>query len=346
MEHESEGTGAFLGSHHEDSQYSHVGYQAEPSAPDEVEVGLMDFGASSPRLRKSVSKCVDDRKDAPRASAPPGEDVGDEEKLCRICFDGEAEGEMIAPCRCAGGQRWIHRTCLNDWRSQEQIPHAFERCPTCHFNYVTEVITSEPTNSQLLKYRLLVTRDIFAGVFAVASAMLLLGLICSFSDPGPKRPLLHIVLNKPIKEPLSYSFWPYTVCGAFLFLALFGLVGVFMLLAEASAGNPCYGCDCGPCIYTGDGCCCCCEGAGEGCAGCADCEVCGAAAEGEGALACIVIAVIVLAAIGIFVGIGFAVAWIKGVLDKHMQVLWLRGEAERVVVVDLSRHPEHLNEAV
>jgi len=57
------------------------------------------------------------------------------------------------------------------------------------------------------------------------------------------------------------------------------------------------------------------------------------------------IAVIVLAAIGIFVGIAFAIVSVQKILRKHMQVLWLRGEAARIVVLDLSQHPEHLVDA-
>ena len=34
---------------------------------------------------------------------------------CRICR--EKGGELIAPCKCAGSLRWVHRTCLEKWLS-------------------------------------------------------------------------------------------------------------------------------------------------------------------------------------------------------------------------------------
>jgi len=41
----------------------------------------------------------------------------EEEKLCRFCFDEEEEGnELISPCRCKGGQKWIHLGCLRKWQ--------------------------------------------------------------------------------------------------------------------------------------------------------------------------------------------------------------------------------------
>eukprot|EP00929_Paragymnodinium_shiwhaense_P080644 TRINITY_DN42070_c0_g1_i1.p1 TRINITY_DN42070_c0_g1~~TRINITY_DN42070_c0_g1_i1.p1 ORF type:complete len:457 (+),score=86.47 TRINITY_DN42070_c0_g1_i1:114-1484(+) len=40
----------------------------------------------------------------------------DEEKVCRYCFDGEESGQLISPCKCAGGQKWVHLACLRQWQ--------------------------------------------------------------------------------------------------------------------------------------------------------------------------------------------------------------------------------------
>ena len=57
------------------------------------------------------------------APAPPAvvveeeeEEEEDDEKLCRYCFDGEEEGELISPCACRGGQKWVHLDCLRRWQ--------------------------------------------------------------------------------------------------------------------------------------------------------------------------------------------------------------------------------------
>ena len=47
---------------------------------------------------------------------PPQDDDDGEEKLCRYCFDGEEEGELISPCACKGGQKWVHLDCLRRWQ--------------------------------------------------------------------------------------------------------------------------------------------------------------------------------------------------------------------------------------
>eukprot|EP00443_Scrippsiella_acuminata_P071688 CAMPEP_0115501076 /NCGR_PEP_ID=MMETSP0271-20121206/68205_1 /TAXON_ID=71861 /ORGANISM="Scrippsiella trochoidea, Strain CCMP3099" /LENGTH=425 /DNA_ID=CAMNT_0002929987 /DNA_START=39 /DNA_END=1317 /DNA_ORIENTATION=- len=43
-------------------------------------------------------------------------EVDEEEKICRYCFDGEAEGELISPCQCSGGQKYVHLKCLRQWQ--------------------------------------------------------------------------------------------------------------------------------------------------------------------------------------------------------------------------------------
>eukprot|EP00929_Paragymnodinium_shiwhaense_P087155 TRINITY_DN47435_c0_g1_i1.p1 TRINITY_DN47435_c0_g1~~TRINITY_DN47435_c0_g1_i1.p1 ORF type:complete len:558 (+),score=151.90 TRINITY_DN47435_c0_g1_i1:61-1734(+) len=41
-----------------------------------------------------------------------------EEKSCRYCFEGEEAGELIDPCSCAGGLKWVHLACLRRWQRE------------------------------------------------------------------------------------------------------------------------------------------------------------------------------------------------------------------------------------
>eukprot|EP00747_Dinoflagellata_sp_TGD_P056993 gnl/TRDRNA2_/TRDRNA2_150393_c0_seq2.p1 gnl/TRDRNA2_/TRDRNA2_150393_c0~~gnl/TRDRNA2_/TRDRNA2_150393_c0_seq2.p1 ORF type:complete len:662 (+),score=136.32 gnl/TRDRNA2_/TRDRNA2_150393_c0_seq2:104-1987(+) len=54
-----------------------------------------------------------------------------EEIACRYCFEGEEEGPLIAPCKCSGGQKWVHLSCLRRWQrgvlvSQPTHPDFYE----------------------------------------------------------------------------------------------------------------------------------------------------------------------------------------------------------------------------
>jgi hypothetical protein len=65
-----------------------------------------------------------------------------EEKSCRYCL--EEGGNLIAPCDCKGTQRWIHRECLDKWRTTVSIyPFAdenhFYKCEICHKEFQFEI---------------------------------------------------------------------------------------------------------------------------------------------------------------------------------------------------------------
>ncbi|KIK28398.1 hypothetical protein PISMIDRAFT_90714, partial [Pisolithus microcarpus 441] len=60
-----------------------------------------------------------------------------QDKICRICFDGEDPtlGRLIKPCLCTGSISYVHVKCLQRWRTQSSGDNAFYRCPQCRFHY-------------------------------------------------------------------------------------------------------------------------------------------------------------------------------------------------------------------
>jgi len=57
------------------------------------------------------------------------------EKQCRICLEIDDIDDMIAPCKCSGTSKYVHRNCLNQWRSMNTSNIHFTQCAECHFNY-------------------------------------------------------------------------------------------------------------------------------------------------------------------------------------------------------------------
>lgn len=69
------------------------------------------------------------------------DDEDDEEFLCRFCWqpaDEDRGGELLAPCRCSGSVKYIHRRCLGAWqrtqRSQGALRKSY-RCDICKERY-------------------------------------------------------------------------------------------------------------------------------------------------------------------------------------------------------------------
>jgi len=89
-----------------------------------------------------------------RATPEPEED-----KICRFCFEGEGgeAGELISPCRCAGGQKYVHLSCLRWWQrtvlvAQPTHPNLYDMdtrqriCNVCK----SEFTCPPPSRSELL----------------------------------------------------------------------------------------------------------------------------------------------------------------------------------------------------
>ncbi|CAE7507745.1 SSM4, partial [Symbiodinium sp. CCMP2456] len=71
----------------------------------------------------------------PRRAGAAAATAGVDGLECRLCLGQGEEGELIAPCRCAGSMRWVHRACLDTWRASGQNPKAFTHCCACGFRY-------------------------------------------------------------------------------------------------------------------------------------------------------------------------------------------------------------------
>ena len=61
---------------------------------------------------------------------------------CRICFENDNENNLLHPCKCSGGYKYVHKQCLNEWRTMSPNSENYNRCEVCHYNYK---ITSKPT---------------------------------------------------------------------------------------------------------------------------------------------------------------------------------------------------------
>ncbi|XP_022214644.2 E3 ubiquitin-protein ligase MARCHF5 [Drosophila obscura] len=74
----------------------------------------------------------------------------DGERMCWICLSGDEELppriDWLHPCRCRGGNKWVHRACLNRWIDEKQLQHPEMRvaCTQCRTEYI---IVTPPLNA-------------------------------------------------------------------------------------------------------------------------------------------------------------------------------------------------------
>jgi hypothetical protein len=76
---------------------------------------------------------------------------------CRICLDNEGD-DLIAPCHCKGTQKYVHRSCLDNWRSTKE-GFAFSHCTECRAAFLLRANVPPDRWWLRLKFQLLVVRD-------------------------------------------------------------------------------------------------------------------------------------------------------------------------------------------
>ncbi|KAG9013064.1 hypothetical protein FRB94_003896 [Tulasnella sp. JGI-2019a] len=84
---------------------------------------------------------------APDAAQPHGSGGGGveeepamvEERQCRICLGGDEEqaelGRLFRPCKCRGSMKYVHVSCLNEWRKASQSSRSYWACDQCKYKY-------------------------------------------------------------------------------------------------------------------------------------------------------------------------------------------------------------------
>ncbi|GKB66583.1 putative transcription factor C2H2 family protein [Tanacetum coccineum] len=99
--------------------------------------------------------------------AGPGEQI-----QCRICLETDGR-DFIAPCKCKGTSKYVHRECLDQWRAVKE-GFAFAHCTTCKAPYHLRVHVLADRKWRTMKFRFFVTRDIlfiFLSVQLVISSL-------------------------------------------------------------------------------------------------------------------------------------------------------------------------------
>lgn len=257
------------------------------------------------------------------------------------------------------------------WRAQERVPRAFTHCPTCKFAYeIVEVEGEAESRKRDLRFGCLIARDSCGVIIATQAIIALLAFLLHAADRDAR-----LVSFFPAKwaERASNHFvvGPYYVSATLLLLACLGLVGAFLKWTGRLPQRPvptlprhqrhrsccscccdarcCQGCYFFPDPYvctvapgSCDGCCnaCCIGGGCDGSCGAGLVESCMSGAAGEGSVILLPIALILLvvfALIGVVVGIFFATIIFQRVVQRHIHLLAMRSETQRVVVVDLAQ---------
>eukprot|EP00658_Telonema_sp_P-2_P057555 TRINITY_DN4599_c0_g1_i4.p1 TRINITY_DN4599_c0_g1~~TRINITY_DN4599_c0_g1_i4.p1 ORF type:complete len:289 (+),score=46.41 TRINITY_DN4599_c0_g1_i4:215-1081(+) len=162
---------------------------------------------------------------------------------CRICFEKGKTGRMfdlVAPCLCRGTSKYVHRTCLDQWRAQSAS--SFCRCHECHFKYRLQHDLQQGRWTKH-RYRLYIARDC---LFSVAAVLCILGVVAwSMYQLDSRRALVKLLIGTAADRPDLYC-WGALVCS----LALLGLAAsCWQMYLWYMLGEPLSAIDWGSCCW-------------------------------------------------------------------------------------------------
>jgi hypothetical protein len=266
---------------------------------------------------------------------------------CRICLEEGQRADFIAPCLCSGTSKWVHRSCLDRWRSIRE-DKAFSSCTECLAPY--KLVCTAPEEyikcSRRIRFICYVCRDFFVVLLIAAVVVGSVASLTFLIDVSSGRILITVF------KMGGYPFLFYFLAGFILCLAFIGMY--FSCIPRSNPEHTgdilsCSGCD-GMYFYpypyavtsTSDSAaCCCCPGECAGChasnIACCECGECASAgAVGEEAFVCLIGVMIVFAVVGVFYCLGMGAYYLQYVTQRHIHVLGKLNLTSEYVVEDLA----------
>ncbi|XP_075386363.1 E3 ubiquitin-protein ligase MARCHF4 [Tenrec ecaudatus] len=118
-------------------------------------------------------------------------DSGMRTPLCRICFQGPEQGELLSPCRCDGSVKCTHQPCLIKWISERGC----WSCELCYYKYhVIAISTKNPLQWQSISLTVIekvqIAAAILGSLFLIASISWLIWSTFSPSAKWQRQDLL------------------------------------------------------------------------------------------------------------------------------------------------------------
>ncbi|KAF3338753.1 E3 ubiquitin-protein ligase MARCH3 [Carex littledalei] len=186
-------------SENENDIYSSGGDESRIS----IRIGNISSGGESVSTRESQGREIVERESEE-------ESLVQDQPQCRICLETGGD-DMIAPCHCRGTQKYVHRSCLDHWRSTKE-GFAFAHCTECRAVFLLRANVPPDRWWLRLKFQLLVARDHTVIFFIVQLVVTMLAM------------LVYKFYGEELREMFEYEDHPYAFYGMSIMAVL--LVGL------------------------------------------------------------------------------------------------------------------------
>jgi hypothetical protein len=150
---------------------------------------------------------------------------------CRICLEeNKDKSRFIVPCLCTGSSKYVHRNCLDEWRSQNPNGDNFKRCNTCKFNYEIIEIDQDPILEKRRQraYNKAIRLSIISVIFYIIILVLMVTLLIYFCD--------YVEISN-----IHDKFYYYIPGPSILVYTIAGIVGLLLIFAFIGLASMFYG---------------------------------------------------------------------------------------------------------
>lgn len=140
---------------------------------------------------------------------------------CRICLEDDKATDLIAPCSCSGTSAYVHRECLDQWRTCDYRKDAFYACSECNTEYQFENANEEKRSKMIenhCKFGFMIVLDVLFYALVVFGLICLTASIFYVSDTDKS---MYHDFNTSMPIPVFYFFY-----GFFTFFVIIGLISV------------------------------------------------------------------------------------------------------------------------
>ena len=263
--------------------------------------------------------------------------------------------DLIAPCRCKGTSKWVHRKCLDQWRAYNAQDLAFSQCMECHYCFQFEANPQgskekQPKRSRRLLYWFLVSRDVLVLTAVVQIFILFFALLFWLAARNEEGVIEWANEQEPICVSTGCQFWSCYAVGLLVLFFCLGVYGSVLLclhncsVREAiyagggvapSRSGPIGNANTVPHGHCGD----LCSGCGNTCNGFGGCD------GGDAGAICLIILLmvgVVLTIIGFFVAAIVSVVISQMIIRRHFWVLQKQSLVKDYQVRDLADDPAAL----
>ncbi|XP_053782290.1 E3 ubiquitin-protein ligase MARCHF11 [Desmodus rotundus] len=148
---------------------------AGKGSPRESEAGASREGAGDQPETRSVCSSRSSSSGGGGGDQRAGHQHQHHQPICKICFQGSEQGELLNPCRCDGSVRYTHQLCLLKWIS-ERGSWTCELC--CYRYHVIAIKMKQPCQWQSISITLVekvqMIAVILGSLFLIASVTWLL----------------------------------------------------------------------------------------------------------------------------------------------------------------------------